>query len=122
MTRDDLREIEVCFGLRLPAEYCELLLAYPRELPTNVQGTELLSHPADITNENRSVRAGPLWGVEWPSQYFVVGDDGAGNLYCIDTQQSPAPVLFFDHDDRSFRQEAPSLAQWIPELVKLHAP
>jgi hypothetical protein len=121
MTRNDLDELEARFAVKLPIDYREFLLAYPADLPAVIRGYELLDHPAMIAIENANVRDGLFWGIEWPSHYFVVGADGAGNVFCIETTKHTPPVLFFDHDDRTFRQEAPSLVEWLPHLKELHS-
>lgn len=120
MTRDELSHIESVVGVSLPAGYLALQLAYPPELPIVARGYELLSHPFHLLNENRSVRDGTLRGVVWPPSYFVIGQDGAGNYYCINTAEAEPSVLFFDHEDRSFREEAPSLRAWVTQVVQLH--
>lgn len=121
MTEKDLSELEALFALSLPSDYRHTLLAYPVELPLVVRGTELVDHPKVLKDQNASIRATPLWGVRWPAKYFAIGDDGSGNIFYIDTDKNPSPVYVFDHEDRSFRVESPSLAEWIPQLVALYA-
>jgi len=121
MTQEDIRELETFFGVTLPRDYRDLLLSYPAELPPVVKGTELVDHPTVLKDQNTSLRDGPLWGVKWPPQFFAIGDDGSGNLFYIDTELNPSPVFVFDHEDRSFRVESASLAEWIPQLVAVYA-
>ena len=121
MKRSDIAAIEAQFDVTLPGEYVSLLLAYSKDLPELVSGLELYNQQWELVSDNESVRKGPLWGVTWPAHYFVIGSDGAGNYFCIDTKHTAPPILFFDHDDRTFRQEAPSLAEWLPQLRELHS-
>jgi hypothetical protein len=121
MNTQDLMELETLFGITLPTDYKALLLDYPAELPSVVKGYALVDHPELIKDQNENVRAGPLWGVKWPLNYFVVGDDGSGNLFYLDTTKNPSPVFVFDHEDRAFREEAPSIAKWVPQLIAIYA-
>ncbi|OUC12096.1 MAG: hypothetical protein B0A82_24295 [Alkalinema sp. CACIAM 70d] len=120
MTPEDLSHIEDAVGVALPPGYKALQLAYPSEIPPIARGYELLHHPFHVLNENRSVRDGTLSGMAWPQSYFVIGQDGAGNYYCIDSALEEPSVLFFDHADRSFREEAPSLSAWVNQVVQFH--
>jgi SMI1-KNR4 cell-wall len=52
-------------------------------------------------------------------------NDGFGNLYCLDTNASPAsenPVVFWDHDLSPNQQPAlvsPSFTEWLAQEIRL---
>ena len=52
-----------------------------------------------------------------PSNLVPVMNDGAGNLYCIDTTLGAnAPIRFWDHDlgaDQAAEQVSPSFEDWL---------
>ena len=112
-----LSELEHHIGVSLPEEYRSLLQNYPEELRgTTVEGYELVSTVETLLSENLSVRQGPVFGLDWPRNHFVVGSDGSGNLYTLNLNETPVGVYEFDHEDQSFRRLAESLPDWLPEL------
>jgi cell wall assembly regulator SMI1 len=121
MTADDITQIERELGMSVPADYRALVTAYPANLPAEARGYDLLDHPSYIITENRSARRSTVHGIRWPDPYFIIGQDGSGGWFCLDTQRNHSPVIYFDHEDRSFREVAASLTDWLPMISALYA-
>lgn len=111
MTIDD---IGTELGVTLPDEYRRILLDYPASLRgTTAEGYEFLRLPDYIVSENKAVRRGTVFGMKWPGNHLIIGSDGGGNAYTINLEELPTKVYVFDHDDRSFRIIAQSIAEWV---------
>lgn len=104
-----LREIEKWYDIRLPAEYCSFVLDYPALDSESEQRylEETISRTMEgvvIDNdffriEGNGPATSPAFQEHgWKPSYFVVGSDGCGNYYFLDTAKKPAPVYFFDHE------------------------
>jgi hypothetical protein len=65
---------------------------------------------------NQYYREEGFFGVPWPPHYWGVGDDGGGNAYLLDLSQTPAPVLYADHETGEFSTEAPDFPTWVRQL------
>jgi hypothetical protein len=120
MTADDIALIESKLGITVPSDYEELVTDYPKDLPEIARGYDLLDNPVYVISENRSARQAPLFGTQWPEHFFVIGQDGAGGVFCIDRLQKQSPVFYFDHEDSSFHEVARNLRDWIPMIAKVH--
>ena len=103
-----LREIENRHELRLPKEYCSFVLNYPTLADASKQRyleetisrslqTILIDNDFFRSDTEGPVQSSAFQEFGWKSSYFVVGTDGCGNYYFLDTSKSPAPVYFFDH-------------------------
>jgi cell wall assembly regulator SMI1 len=114
MTHGDVDQIERELGIKVPADYRAVVTNYPAP---DAAKDALYDHPTYVIDDNRRVREGPLWGVNWPTKYLVVGADGSGGIYCIEVERQQSPVIYFDHDDRSFYEEAPNLQEWVTRLI-----
>jgi hypothetical protein len=66
------------------------------------------------------LRRGPFYDEECPPNYLAVGEDGFGNYFFLDTSRSPAPVMFYDHEESGFDEVAPSINVWWPNVLALH--
>ena len=109
MDFEELREIEKQFNLKLPSEYVKFILAYPT-LPDSQDQKYLeeriLRNASLVVSYNEFFREELLELVPetfdttlpWGKHFLLVGSDGCGNYYFLDTTQSPAPVHFFDHE------------------------
>lgn len=118
MTHDDVSQIERALGITTPSDYRALVTDYPPELFQHAADFDLMDDPARVVEMNREVRTGPLYGVTWPAHYFAIGENGCGDYYCLDLSRSASPVIFFDHETRSFVERAPSLQEWWPMVVR----
>lgn len=96
MTETEIQELETATGCILPTAYRELLLNYPQRLldlaaTLDVEELELLTHNHEsLTRMNvdqaESVR------MFFPLHYFVIGENGNGDVYAIDTRSPAVPV------------------------------
>lgn len=104
-----LREIEKRYDIRLPAEYCSLVLEYPvleheseqRYLEETIYRTlkgVVIDNDFFRNEDDGPVKSRAFREHGWKPSYFVVGSDGCGNYYFLDTAKKPAPVYFFDHE------------------------
>lgn len=118
MTHDDVSHLERELGITVPADYRALVTNYPPELYQHAADFDLMDDVAGVTAINRELRSVGCWGITWPSHYFAIGEDGCGNYHCLDLMLSRSPVIFFDHETRSFIERAPSLQDWWPMVVR----
>jgi hypothetical protein len=59
--------------------------------------------------------------VAFPDSYLLVGDDGCGNLYAIDTAKTNGPVFEFDHEVSEWSNRARSLEEFGRQLLEMAA-
>lgn len=96
MTETEIQELETATGCILPAAYRELLLNYPQRLKDlaatlGVEELELLTHHHEsLTRMN--VDQAEYVRMFFPAHYFVIGENGNGDVYAIDTQSPAVPV------------------------------
>ncbi|QDU06568.1 SMI1 / KNR4 family protein [Gimesia chilikensis] len=96
MTETEIQELETATGCILPAAYRELLLNYPQRLmdlaaTLGVEELELLTHNHEsLTRMN--VDQAEYVRMFFPPYYFVIGENGNGDVYAIDTQSPAVPV------------------------------
>ena len=126
---DELDTSERRLNTRLPSDYRDAVLAFG--LPRTIAA--LLSTICDRELELRDVGDffSPQGMVErtedWrdcglPEELVAFASDCMGNLFCfpVDPNNSrEQPVLFWDHDDKSFETVAPSFARWIEDFCRL---
>ena len=105
----DCHRLESELGVTLCAMWLDLLVDYPAELSQLVRPDGERVADADFCSDidhlllmNREVRAAPIVDgdgatFDWPKHLLVIGENGAGDYYCIDTQDDDPTVLFFDH-------------------------
>src|SRR5689334_4979900 len=112
MTTDDIRILETSRRVSFPDRYVDLLLNFPR--PLNAAGEfsaqainettryALIVDPARLLELNELV-GNPTqaeWlpsGEKWPEYLFVIGEDGGGDYFLLDTRSLEAPVLRYTH-------------------------
>ena len=127
-----LREIEKRYSLRLPAEYCSFVLDYPvlenkseqRYLEETIYRT--LEWVVTANDFFRDEAEGPAQspafeGHGWKHSYFVVGSDGCGSYYFLDTARKPAPVYFFDHGQEAVEFVAKDISGLLALFHELSA-
>ena len=123
--------LEKALGVQVPAVYREFLAAYPDSLgrarysdDTETGGPkdfEMLSSCNRIQRLNQRTRK--YWSrsdyaeAPLPESYLLIGEDGSGNLYAIDTAESSGQVLEFDHELGEWTQRAPSLEEFGRQLL-----
>jgi hypothetical protein len=118
MTHDDVSRIERELSITALSDYRALVTDYPPELFQPAADLDLMDDPECVVAMNREVRTGPFYGVTWPAQYFAIGENGCGDYHCLDLSRSASPVIFFDHETRSFVERARSLQEWWPMVVR----
>ena len=117
---------EAAYRARLPKSYRRLLENYPAELSAATADGELLASLDDAVELNREMRR------LWPQSdyrkrpialsYFLIGQDGCGDLYAIDLDQGESsPVLEFDHERAKWRPRAGSLEEFVDQMKELDA-
>lgn len=93
MHEESIVQIEQQLGRQLPAAYREVLRHYPP--PLREPGEfgpfyyELYGDAQRLVDANSG--KSELWK-DRPAEYLVIGDNGCGNVYAIDTADPSAPV------------------------------
>lgn len=89
---------------------------------------ELISDETRLALLNDSVRGfSTHWMAEWeepgpwPEDHIVIGENGAGNYYCISRSGSYAGVLEYDHECKEFVLWAASLEGYYQEVMSIMA-
>ena len=124
---DSIGQIENELQVTLPQAYQQLLLSYPFADDPDPYNWEMFGHVKAIIGENKSYRDKGFFGVQWPSNYLIIGSDGFGNLYFLALSRGDDVVYFADHDETSeydglfMYEETPSLAEWITQMKEERA-
>lgn len=121
-----VREIEKALGVRLPADYAEIIQTTGT---FTIDGEEVLangkgaSHPVvRLTREFRKQRA-----FKWPDTAVCIYDDGRGGCSFLDTARmarGTCPVVRFDHElvradgTPRFEAGAPSFPKFVERLTR----
>jgi hypothetical protein len=105
----------------VPIEYLRFVADYPI-LPddfADVREREVFADVQKALVVNLEVRRRPpVDGAAWPDQYFVVGESGCGDWYCLDTSHSPAPVVCWNHETAAFEPTAHSLSAFLEHILR----
>jgi hypothetical protein len=127
-----LSSLESEFKIALPPEYRRFMESYPTELagalysnnpkmggPCNFELQIDLQRVVDLNHEIRD-----LWpesdyaDTPFPESYFLIGDDGGGNVFAIDTAKSADCVVFeFDHEVGNWNTRANSIQEFAEQLL-----
>ncbi|QDT30689.1 SMI1 / KNR4 family protein [Gimesia panareensis] len=96
MTETEIQELETKTGCQLPAVYRELLLNYPQRLTDlattlGIEELELLYHSRDSLARVNGEDPEYLRSI-FPPHCFVIGENGNGDYYAIDTQSADGVV------------------------------
>lgn len=106
MTNSDLQRIENELGIKLPADYRSLMLAYPFP-PESFSAEQLLPDSAATLLQ----LAGGSENL--PPHSFIIGDDGGVETYFIDVSRQRSPVYVFQLETGKVQEEAPSLDAYV---------
>jgi cell wall assembly regulator SMI1 len=121
---DDIAEVEKQLGVRLPASYRDFLGTYGwARFAFNEFygiGADVPPHLQLSTNTiaERTAMQPPM-----PHSLIPVLNDGAGNHYCLATNQisdGECPVVFWDHDngpDQETTKEGRSFGEWLIKFL-----
>jgi hypothetical protein len=52
----------------------------------------------EVIGLNLEVRKDGFYGANWPEQYLIIGEDGAGNSYFTDLKREHPAVFLADHE------------------------
>src|SRR4051812_16452653 len=116
MTAGDLADIESALGVKLPAAYRAVMLAYPLD-PADANSRVALPDDAKAVSAfNRFLRE--QFPGEWQTASFAVGNSPCGDPYFLDLAGSAA-VWSWDHETHEVAQEAPDFASWLTLLCSL---
>jgi hypothetical protein len=97
VTPEDFTRIEVELSILLPEAY-RAALQRP-EFQSEAAGFQEFTGDADeVIGLNLEVRQDGFYGVKWPAQYLVIGEDGAGNNYFTDLNRQHPAVFLADHE------------------------
>ncbi|MFO0882613.1 MAG: SMI1/KNR4 family protein [Pirellulales bacterium] len=136
MTEGELHQVEEALGHRLPPEFREVMLNFPQALidaatMTDPDGNEFMDCMLISPNVDALLAAIAHYQSSesgWPKQYIVVGENGCGEVYSIDTSKGDCPVFVSGpHNDAGaaspdeegyFEQVAPGVEQWVRGLVR----
>lgn len=92
----------------------------PLEIKDELEELYLIRDPKALVQQNELVRKEEVAWTEsinsWPKNYFVIGHDGCGNYYYLETNDYS--IGCYDHDEPSFQQEAPSLSLYANEISR----
>jgi hypothetical protein len=121
MKQVDIARIETELDVRLPADYAQALL----NARANGWGLEIYCDAAEIIRQTKWNREEGFFGLEWPSNYLAIGDDGAGDVSFIDLSRGTSAVYFVDHeyaavsDKWEISEVAASIAEWIVKVDRM---
>lgn len=96
MTETEIQELETATGCQLPAVYRELLLNYPQRLTDlattlGIEELELLYHTRESLSRVNLDDPEYLRSI-FPPHCFVIGENGGGDYYAIDTRSAAGAV------------------------------
>jgi hypothetical protein len=94
MTAADFTRITETLQVRLPEWYRSTLEAYP--FPT--AEPELFASADEVIQQNQEYRKSGWFDFPWPSSFFVIGEDGCGNLYFVHLAADERRIFIADHD------------------------
>ena len=96
MTREQTSILEREFSVILPADYVSAVTdSYPFAEPSYQLETDFES----LRRDNLGSREDHPWGFPWSDDYWMIGDDGAGGFYFINTADGSTTVYYCDHED-----------------------
>lgn len=136
VTAGALKKLEREFGVSLPKDYVAFLSNYPVDLDEvnedagNVEAASdlyILNSADRLQSFNEEVRDPEMTFPDdpWPKHLFVIGHDGCGNYYAIDTTKEKGAIWLFDGDDLEFQHVSADIAEfdaYVRELMGLPEP
>ena len=126
LTDEELASLESTFKLRLPEFHRRFCQSYPQRLTElRVEGGEtiaeedLVASYAALVELNTGVRDPNLWYFgehPWPTHFFVIGTDGYGDHYFLDTSGEYPGVRFQDINSWDIGLVADTLDNFVAYL------
>jgi hypothetical protein len=123
------KDLEKELGITLPPYYRTILEQYPFERESQPDLYELFGDIDHIIEENLYYRQHCWFGRLWPAYYLVIGEDGLGNVYFIDTLNPNTAVYNANHDEYPSQRQLydlsppiiiaqPSLEEYVKDLKR----
>jgi len=115
----------------VPVEYLQLIRDYPPELLNQPRGDDEYGAISDVElpcdldvvcELNAEARAQKILDPDgdefiWPNSLLIIGENGSGDYYCIDTAGEVDGVLQYEHQPVEFFEIADSLAEFVSLLL-----
>ena len=120
MSEAGVRRIETELGARMPEDYRKLVTDFPKEMVgLGIVRKEVFNEPHRVIEENLRVRGGDdsYLLFDWPATFFIIGESGTEDYFCIDIHQPHSPVYHFERLGFLFKRVAESLEEWVPEII-----
>lgn len=126
LSEEQLSSLEERFALILPVDYRKFCHAYPERLTKkygaaleSISELKIIADCSDLLELNTCVRNPDLWYFgehAWPSKYFVIGHDGCGDHYFLDTSGEHPGVLFQDINSWDIKHIADSMEEFAHKI------
>lgn len=117
----------------MPASYTRLLLSFPRELTAilklrDADSRILFTDTATIVRWNKFFRD-PDYEYEdsygemrkFPSNHIVIGANGGGDFYHLNSRSKRSGVLFWCHEDGEITKQSKDLAAFVRDVFAMAA-
>ncbi len=95
MKHDEATQLESDFAVTFPAAYREAITG----LQISADSEELDTDAESLRISNEGCRREAPWGFSWKPHYWLIGADGAGGFYFLDTLEDDSTVYYCDHED-----------------------
>ena len=125
----ELREVEQTFGIVLPTDYVEQVMAiglpWPPHLLSAIADLQVELHDLSaLCTPNEIISETQGWHpIGLPENLLVIGYDCMGSKFCFDMKElvgdrkSVAAVHFWDHDFNETAKVANSFSEWIAQYL-----
>lgn len=128
MTPEDLVAIETRLNIALPRHYREFMLDYPDVLKEarldsgggkqeSPEDSYLLNSADAVIEANEWLHEPGLMMLDsetepWDDNYFVIGKDVGGNMWCVKRGNRSKSVWFYDHEEGWYSRQSKSLSDY----------
>jgi hypothetical protein len=106
----DLDRIEDVLGVALPAQYRDIMLAYPFS-PDHEAAQGCMPDDAEFVLKANASRQ-----PEWPRELIIIGDDGSEEQFLLDCRTELAPVIVYELETGKLRPLARDFGAWLAQL------
>lgn len=119
MTDARIAAIEAALGFPLPGEYRRVAAAPPFR-PIGLGSVYwFFDDPADVIEETRAPLADGGYDMAgWREGYLTIGENGAGDLYVMDTAAPGLPVHLLSHESHAIEPEFGSFAAFVEDWAR----
>lgn len=94
MNSADFARIEEALRISLPLWYKSRLTSYP--FPS--EEPELFGSADEVIRQNEEYRKEGWFDFPWPAEFFILGEDGCGNVYFAHLEDDDPRIFIADHD------------------------